>query len=184
MLAAIFSPLKISGREKIPPGGGFIVASNHISNLDPFLIGLCFHRRIAYMAKDSLFRTKIGGFFFRQVEAFPVRRGEQDVWAVREAMKRLKRGLPVLMFPEGTRQGKGPRQKVHSGIGFLAVKAGVPILPVHIRGADKVLPPGKKWPANSYFPLYFMGMPHLSHSWTISVVCSSQNFVLVLSLSL
>ena len=146
MLGAIFSPRTIIGKENIPQEGAFIVASNHVSNLDPFLIGLSLRRRTSYMAKDILFRNKILKCMLQAVEAFPVRRGSADVWALRETLRRLKRGLPVVMFPEGTRQTSTTEKKIQSGIGFLAVKSNAPVVPVHIDGSDKVLPPGAKYP--------------------------------------
>jgi len=125
-LSAIFSPRTVLGRENIPQEGAFIVASNHLSNLDPFLIGLCLQRRTSYMAKDILFRNKILNYMLQRVEAFPIRRGSADVWALRETLRRLKRGMPVVMFPEGTRKTLTTEKRLQSGIGFLAVKGNVP----------------------------------------------------------
>jgi len=96
------------------------------------------------MAKDTLFDNKIMGFMLRHVETFPVRRGTSDIGALRETLRRLKRGLPVVMFPEGTRKGSGKEVAIQTGIGFLAVKGEVPVLPVFIEGSDQVLPPGAK----------------------------------------
>ncbi len=154
-LSLIFSPITILGKEGLPQEGSFILASNHKSNLDPFLIGLCFKRRVSYMAKDSLFRNPVVGFFFRHVEAFPVRREESDVRALRETLRRLKRGLPVVVFPEGTREGSGKEAKIRPGIGFLAVKGGVPVVPVHIDGSEKVLPPKGRIPKRARVTISF-----------------------------
>ena len=155
IIGQVFSPRTILGKEHIPKQGGFILASNHKSNLDPFLIGLSFNRRISYMAKDSLFSNPIMRFFFHRVEAFPVRRDASDVRALRETLRRLKRGLPVVVFPEGTRQGSGKKSKTHPGIGFLAVKGGVPVVPVHIDGSDKVLPPKARFLRRSRVTISF-----------------------------
>jgi len=146
MLGAIFSPRIVLGKENIPQGGAFIIASNHLSNLDPLLIGLSLQRRISYMAKDVLFRNRILKCMLTWVEAFPVRRGSADVWALREALRRLKQGMPVVMFPEGTRKSSTAEKKIQAGIGFLAVKGGVPVIPAYIDGSDKVLPPGARFP--------------------------------------
>ena len=154
-IGQIFSPRTILGKEHIPKQGGFILASNHKSNLDPFLIGLSFNRRISYMAKDSLFRNPITRFFLDHVEAFPVRRGASDVRALRETLRRLKRGLPVVVFPQGTRQGSGRSNKTRPGIGFLAVKGGVPVVPVHIDGSDKILPPKSRFPKRGRITISF-----------------------------
>lgn len=155
MLAAIFSPRTVLGRENIPQGGAFIIASNHLSNLDPFLIGLSLRRRSSYMAKDALFRNKILKCMLQGVEAFPIRRGSADVWALRETLRRLKRGMPVVMFPEGTRQSSQTEKKIQTGIGFLAVKGNVPVIPVYIDGSDRVLPPGAKLPKRNHVTISF-----------------------------
>jgi len=155
LLGAFFSPRTVIGSENIPRDGAFIVASNHVSNLDPFLIGLSLQRRTSYMAKDILFRNKILKCMLQSVEAFPVRRGSADVWALRETLRRLKRGMPVVMFPEGTRKISTTEKKIQSGIGFLAVKGDVPVVPVHIDGSDKVLPPGAKYPQRNRVTISF-----------------------------
>lgn len=155
LIGQIFSPRTILGKEHIPKQGACILASNHKSNIDPFLIGLCFNRRISYMAKDSLFKNPILRFFLHHVEAFPVRRGASDVRALRETLRRLKRGLPVVVFPEGTRKGSGKEQKIQPGIGFLAVKGGMPIIPVHIDGSEKVLPPKSHIPKRGRVTITF-----------------------------
>jgi 1-acyl-sn-glycerol-3-phosphate acyltransferase len=155
MLGAMFSPRTVLGRELIPKVGSYIIASNHRSNLDPLLIGLSVQRRICYMAKEGLFRNKIMRFLLHRVEAFPVRRGASDIRAIRETLRRLKRGLPVLMFPEGTRKASVADMKTQSGLGFLAVKGSVPVVPVYICGSDKVLPPGTKVPKRNHVTVSF-----------------------------
>jgi len=154
-LGVIFSPRTVVGRDNLPKQGGFILASNHLSNLDPFLIGLSLNRRISYMAKDSLFRNRILRFLLYKVEAFPVRRGASDVRAVRETLRRLKRGLPVVMFPEGTRKGTSAQKKAHEGVGFVVTKGDAPVVPVYINGSDRVLPPGKRLPHRARVTITF-----------------------------
>jgi len=149
VLGAIFSPRTVLGREHVPSEGSYIVASNHVSYLDPFLIGLSLERRISYMAKDTLFHNIILRIMLKWVEAFPVRRESSDIGALREALRRLMRGLPIVLFPEGTRKTAGSETKTQSGIGFLAVKGGIPIVPVYIKGSDKVLPRGARFPKRS-----------------------------------
>ena len=139
-----YFPRRIYGREHIPATGGFIIASNHVSNLDPVVMGISAMRRINFMAKIELFQKKLLGFILKELGAFPVRRGEADLWALKEAIKRLKKGNPVLIFLEGTRRvGDAPSQ-AQPGIGFLAVKSGVPVIPVYISGTEKVMPPGSR----------------------------------------
>ena len=81
----------------------------------------------------------------RRGHAFPVKRNTADIGALREAIRRLRRGEPVLLFPEGSRQAVKGQDNVEAGIGFIAIKGGVPVIPVKITGTDKALPPGAKW---------------------------------------
>lgn len=129
----------------MPKSGSFIIASNHISNIDPFILGISTKRKFSYVAKDSLFKNKWLAFFFHQVGAVPIKRDGADFHALREVLKRIKKGCSVILFPEGTR-GTGDRsKKVQPGVGLIAQKSGVPVIPAFIRGSDNGLPPGKKW---------------------------------------
>lgn len=143
-LSAFFYPLTVKGRENLPVGSGFIIASNHISNMDPFILGLASRRRLSYVAKDSLFHNRVLRHLLYRVDAFPIKRGGADFRAMRETLRRLKNGAPVVFFPEGTRQTTGMERKIHEGIGFIVAKAGVPVIPAYIKDSEKVLPPGSK----------------------------------------
>ena len=125
--------------------GSFIIAGNHLSNIDPFILGISIKRKFSYVAKDSLFKNKFLAFFFHKVGAIPIKRDSADFHALREVLKRMKKGGPVILFPEGTR-GMGERgKKVQAGVGLIAQKGNVPVIPAFIKGSDKGLPPGSKW---------------------------------------
>ncbi len=145
-ISALFFPRTIRGKENITLSGPFIIASNHLSNLDPMIIGLCFNRKLSYVAKDSLFKNNIFAFFLHKVGAFPIKRDSSDFRALRETLRRLKAGCPVVVFPEGTRQKskEATQKKAPAGIGFMVAKSGLPVLPVYIKGSDKTMPPGAK----------------------------------------
>ncbi len=143
-VSLIYFPRKIYGREYIPEKGGFIIACNHVSNLDPVVMGISCKRRISFMAKYELFQKQPLGFILTKLGAFSVKRGEADFGALKEAVKRLKKGKPVLIFIEGTRQTGEVPSKALPGVGFLAVKANVPVIPVYINGTQDVMPPGSK----------------------------------------
>ncbi len=143
ILRIISFPLKIRGKENTPQQGAFILASNHLSYLDPMTIGGCFPRRISYMAKESLFKNKIFAFILNSVGAFPVKKETGDIGAIKEALKRLKMGCPLVLFPEGTRIST--QKQNYPGVAFIAAKSGVPVVPVCIQGSDQVLPSGKKF---------------------------------------
>ncbi|MBF0521490.1 MAG: 1-acyl-sn-glycerol-3-phosphate acyltransferase [Candidatus Omnitrophica bacterium] len=136
-------PLKIYGKENIPQKGAFILASNHRSYLDPPLVSICHTWRISFVARDSLFKG-FAGWLFPKLEAFPIKRQSADVGAIKEALNRLERGLPVLLFPEGTRTTDPIKRRIQPGIGMIAVKSGLPVVPVFIKGSDDVLPAGAK----------------------------------------
>jgi 1-acyl-sn-glycerol-3-phosphate acyltransferase len=142
VISLVFYPCRIVGRENVPAKGGFILASNHESNIDPMLLPVVCPRQMRFMAKDSLFKNPILGALIRTGGGFPIKRGRADRGALTEFLHQLKLGYPVLIFPQGTRGG----EKIQAGVGFLAVKSGMPVLPTYIEGTDKALPPGKTFP--------------------------------------
>lgn len=138
---------KSYGRENIPKNGGFIIASNHASNLDPEIIGSAIPRVLSFMAKEELFHNKLFGWLIRKVNAFPVKRGGADLFSIKEAIKRLKNGSGILLFPQGGRRDSISSDEVKGGVGFLAAKADVPVIPAFIFGSSSVLPKGRKIPS-------------------------------------
>jgi len=143
-LKGLFFTVKVIGLENVPRSGGFIFAVNHKSYLDPMVIGMISRRRIRFVARDSLFRNWLFGGFIRALGAFPVKRDSADIGAIKQIFNALKQEYGVLIFPEGTRVSDDGERKVQAGIGMIALKSGVPIVPVYISGSDRVLPPGAK----------------------------------------
>lgn len=138
---------RVLGRENVPQGG-FVLAANHLSNLDPFTVGWCLfpRRQVYYMAKAELFNPWLG-WAMRAIATFPVRRGEPDTEALRTALALLHDGEIVGMFPEGTRRKKGLRKKFapqpHTGTARIALMAGVPLVPVGVTGTDHLFSTGR-----------------------------------------
>jgi 1-acyl-sn-glycerol-3-phosphate acyltransferase len=131
---------QVVGRQGVPRGGPLIVVSNHLNNADPPLLGAATGLRIRFMAKQELFQTK-AGIFYRWFGAFPVRRFEADLAALRQAQAILKEGGVLGMFPEGHRShgnGMGPP---HPGTALIALRSGVPLLPVGITGTEAIRTP-------------------------------------------
>jgi 1-acyl-sn-glycerol-3-phosphate acyltransferase len=135
--------LKASGTEHLPREGGYVLSANHLSNFDPWPLGLPLfpERQIRFMAKSELFRSPLWPFL-RFGGAFEVRRGEGDTKAIETAVRLAKEGEVVAIFPEGTRRTKGlakkrlPRQ--HTGAARVALEAGVPLIPAAIAGTDRI----------------------------------------------
>jgi 1-acyl-sn-glycerol-3-phosphate acyltransferase len=128
--------LRRLGREHIP-AGGVILAANHRSFLDPFVIGCCLPRPIYFVAKQELFKNPLTGWFLNCMGAFPVRRGESDEESVATALALLERGQAVVIFPEGTRIRAGSLAKPKRGVGRLALESGAPVVPTAVTGSER-----------------------------------------------
>lgn len=130
--------------DRVPHSGGVILAGNHVSYADPVMLWCKTPRRMFFMAKSELWNHRLLAFALDRVLAFPVRRGEADRAAISKATELLKAGEVVGMFPEGTRTRDtgGELGSAHSGVAFVALRAGVPIVPVGIAGTDRIRPEG------------------------------------------
>jgi len=136
--------LEVHGKENIPEVGGFVLAANHNSSFDPWPLGMPLYpkRFLRFMAKSELYWKPLN-VLLDAAGAFPVRRGEKDVEAIRTAVDLCRQGHVVVMFPEGTRRVKGLRKrweaKAHTGAARIALEAGVPLVPAAIRGTDRLV---------------------------------------------
>ena len=126
--------------ENLPKKGAFIIAGNHLSFLDPMAAGFTVKRRVCFLARESLFHNRLFSMWGHSVGAIPIKRGRFDLSAMKGSLERLRQGYVVAFFPEGTRSRDGSVKDPKGGVGFLAAKAGVPIVPVFIKGSDKALP--------------------------------------------
>jgi 1-acyl-sn-glycerol-3-phosphate acyltransferase len=131
------------GLENIPDGG-FVLAPNHVSNLDPWPLGMPLwpHRQLHWMAKSELFKPVVGTLI-TWGGAFPVRRGQGDEAAIDTAVERVRAGEVVVIFPEGTRKEKGlikrHESRPRTGAARVALRAGAPLVPAAIGGTDRLL---------------------------------------------
>jgi 1-acyl-sn-glycerol-3-phosphate acyltransferase len=148
LLVAVFCRLwfrmTFEGRENLPRTGPYVVAPVHRSNLDTLIVGGLTTRRLRYMGKDSLWKTRFFGALFSALGAFPVHRGSADREALRRCIEVLKEGEPLVIFPEGTRQSGPALQPLFEGAAYVAARAGVPIVPVGIGGSEAAMPKGSK----------------------------------------
>src|SRR4051794_6194860 len=136
--AHLYWRLSRIGREHIPESGPVIFVANHRSFIDPWIVGLTCRRPVYYVAKQELFHNNLLGWFLNALGAFPVRRGEADADMVETAKAILRRGDPVLIFPEGTRARPGALGKPKRGVGRLALETGAPVVPVAIIGTEAI----------------------------------------------
>jgi 1-acyl-sn-glycerol-3-phosphate acyltransferase len=135
---------EVSGHEHVPKTGRVLIAPNHISALDPPLIGCALRRPGWFMAKAELFDIWGLAWLIRHMHAYPVKRGVPDRAALKRTLDHLKNDQVVCVFAEGTRSLSGDLGPLEAGIGMLALKTGAPIVPVGIRGTDRLLPRGAK----------------------------------------
>lgn len=132
----VFYRWEAIGLENIPSQGPVILCSNHISNWDPPFIGSPLTRKVHYMAKDELFRLPVFGWILLQIGAFPVKRGGVSKESIKLAIKLLRNGEVMGIFPEGTRKNAGGMGK--KGAASLALKSGAAVIPVAIVGRYKI----------------------------------------------
>jgi len=159
----IFFFFKTSGSKHIPDNGGCIIASNHVSFLDPIALSIAIPRHVYFMAKDDLFQTSWFKKLLICLHTFPVKRGKSgDVKAIRLALNKLQEGKALIIFPEGSRSKTGKLKEAESGVGLLAAKSGVPVIPALVWGTEKGMPVGAKniylfQPISVHFgkPLYY-----------------------------
>ena len=130
---------RVIGAEKVPRTGGLLVVANHISNLDPPLLGIGVPRPISYMAKKELFAMPILKQLLPRLNAFPVDRQAGGTAALRASLRMLKEGRCVGIFPEGGRNVTGTNEE-KAGAAFLAAASGAPIVPAAIVGTRKLRP--------------------------------------------
>lgn len=143
-LCRVYLRLEVTGREKVPTGGPFIVAPVHRSNLDFLMASSASKRRMRYMAKASLWKIRWLGWFWTMLGAFPVHRGSADRAALRTCLQVIENGESVVMFPEGTRKEGPTIDEVFDGPAYVAARARVPIVPVGIGGSDRAMPIGAR----------------------------------------
>jgi len=126
--------------------GGVLIASNHQSYLDPALVAMPLERPIHYLARRELFGVPGFGMLIRALGAHPVQRGAGDAAAFRQCLRLLRGGEALLVFPEGTRTWDGSLGPFKAGVGSLAVRCSVPVLPVCIEGAWRCWPRHRRLP--------------------------------------
>ena len=165
-LYRIFLIKEVSGTENFPKKGGFVIAANHTSYLDipalSFTICKSIKKEARYIAKKELFYSPIMRYILETGGAIPVDRSKKDENVFEEAIKLLKKGEVIVVYPEGTRTLTGKIQKGRTGVARLALWAKVPVVPVGIKGTFELMPSGRILPklkksiiVNIGKPIYF-----------------------------
>lgn len=163
-LARVVGGVTVVGDEHLPAEGGYIMVSNHCSLADPPILGWALGRRhgriLHFMAKEEMKRWPLIGWLAQRSGVFFVRRGEGDRASQRTALETLRSGEPIAIFPEGTRSRDGRLGEGKAGATLLAMRAGVPLVPVGIAGSQRLFPGRRRVPHRSHM-MVRIGRPFL-----------------------
>jgi 1-acyl-sn-glycerol-3-phosphate acyltransferase len=137
-LFGLLSRRRVRGKKNVPDRGGLIFVSNHINLVDSPLLGISLGRRVAFMAKEEVFRSRIIGYIMTSFGAFPVSKGRLDRKALRKATQVLNEGKALVIFPEGMRSRSQRLKLAFHGAALIASRTGVPVIPVGITGTQRI----------------------------------------------
>jgi 1-acyl-sn-glycerol-3-phosphate acyltransferase len=132
-----FGSWEVKGRENVPASGPVLIVCNHLHLADPPIVAASIKLKSVIMAKEELWHNGWSRYWVENFGAFPVKRGGFDRDAIRQAEQWLKQGVSLIMFPEGTRSSNAQLQQAFPGVALIALRLGVPILPLSITGTEK-----------------------------------------------
>jgi 1-acyl-sn-glycerol-3-phosphate acyltransferase len=141
----LWTRMGIEGRQHIPKTGAFVLAPIHRSIIDTPIASCLTRRRMRFMGKDTLWKGRAWSWFLSSLGGFPVSRGTADREALQRCIAVLEAGEPLVLFPEGERKFGETVQPLFDGAAYVALKAGVPIIPVGIGGSELVMPKGSRF---------------------------------------
>lgn len=146
--ATIFYRLRRFNHRKVPQRGPCVIVSNHVSHLDPPIVGAAVtHRQVSFVARDGLFTNRWFGWLIRNLNAIPIQEGARaEVATIKKFVERLKMGECVIVFPEGTRSLDGEIGEFKAGAALLIRRANCPVVPAAIEGAFQAFPRGRSFP--------------------------------------
>lgn len=143
---------EVLGLEKLPKEGGFIIAANHLSHLDPPMIGSQVPRQMCFFARKTLWKPGFGAWWMDGVGCIPVDRdGGSDIQAMKRVLKALADNKVLILFPEGTRSPDGQLQTPKAGVGFMACRTAATVVPVRIFGSFEAF--GRNGPLRPGVPI-------------------------------
>ncbi len=137
---------EVVGTENFPRTGPFLIASNHASHLDPPLVGSQIAKQMRFFARRSLWHNRLFAWWLDQVETIPVERDTGDIGAIKKVLQALKEDRAVVLFPEGTRSPDGRLQRPKAGVGLMACKTGVPVVPCRVFDSFEAFGKGRLFP--------------------------------------
>ena len=146
----VLGPLRVVDKDNVPRSGGLLILSNHLADVDPVAVQFACPRPMHYMAKSELFEIPILGNLIRMCGAFPVKRGEPDRAAIKRAVRLLRKGEVVCVFPEGQLSESGELQELKPGIALLARMAECQVICVGLKNTNRIMPYGKVTPRPSW----------------------------------
>lgn len=141
----LYTRMRIEGREHLPRTGAYVLAPVHRSYVDTPIACCVTRRRLRYMGKDTLWKRRWSGWILSSLGGFPVSRGTADREALKRCVAVLEGGEPLVLFPEGERKSGPIVQPLFDGAAYVALRAGVPIVPVGIGGSERVMPKGARF---------------------------------------
>jgi 1-acyl-sn-glycerol-3-phosphate acyltransferase len=144
LLATVLFRFRVSGAHHVPKTGGVLIAANHASYLDIPILGCGMFRRAWFMGRTDLFDGP-AAWLMRHMGWIPIRRERVDRTGFEEAIRRVKAGQAVVIYPEGGRSEDGRLQPGKPGVGIIVAATGCPVVPAFLAGTYDVLPPGSKW---------------------------------------
>ncbi len=153
LLMRLLGRIRSSGEHNVPTRGPIILCPNHLSDCDPVALFVTMPRRAWFFAKDDLFDIPVLGWFMAHFQGIPIKRDSADRAAIRRAEAILKRGQPLVIFPEGRLSENGKLQRIQPGAALLSVRTGAPIVPVGLRNTDQIVPYGSLAPRFSRAPV-------------------------------
>jgi 1-acyl-sn-glycerol-3-phosphate acyltransferase len=155
ILFRVLFKFKIYGLENMPVNSSFIITPNHVSHLDPIAAGAFVPKKLNYIAKKELFKNRFFGWYFKHLRIIPIDRGGSPYGGMKQIIKKIRRGRPIVIFPEGTRGEGDSFLEPEAGAAYLALKFNLPIVPAYIKGTDKALPKGAHWITLSPVRVYY-----------------------------
>ena len=155
-VAIVIYRVKKVGEENVPNEGAFVLCGNHVHALDAAAIVLSSKRKVVFVAKAELFKNPVLNWLGKVFDIIPVKRGKQDLESMKRSLKAISKGEILGIFPEGTRKGLEKNVKVKTGAAFMALRSGVPIIPVGVQGSFKpftkvIINYGKPMDFNKYY---------------------------------